>query len=76
MKYKKYPNKDLNQKRSVFFALGLVLILGIIYLVLEWKMPEDNAGFDIGSDKDVEIQQKDSSVILETKATKKPSTQG
>lgn len=76
MRRKKHFIKDLNQKRGLFFALGLVIILATTYLAFEWKTPEDNDGYQLDSDSNKEILEKDSSVILETKATKKPPTEG
>lgn len=48
MRPKKNPGKDLNSKRLLYFVLGLLIILALIYIALEWKIEDDNGGFDIG----------------------------
>lgn len=48
MRPKKNPEKDVNSKRVLYFVLGLLIILALIYIALEWKMEDDNGGFDIG----------------------------
>jgi len=48
MRSKKNPEKDLNRKRLLYFVLGLVIILALIYIALEWKIEDDNHGFDVG----------------------------
>lgn len=74
MKPKKNLTKDLNRKRGLYFVIGLVLLLALIYTALEWKTPFDDGGYDM--DKSIEDVQKqpDSSVILRTKATKRDDT--
>jgi len=49
MRPKKNPKKDLNSKRMFYFILGLLLILALIYVALEWKTEDDNEGYDIGT---------------------------
>lgn len=66
MRPKKNPNKELNNKKGLYFILGLLLILAIIYLALEWKTEDNNEGFDIGILPKKELQTEDSKVILET----------
>lgn len=48
MKIKKNPKKDLNLKRGLYFVIGLLLVLALIYIALEWKTIDDNEGFDVG----------------------------
>jgi protein TonB len=48
MKPKKHPKKDLNLKRGLYFVIGLLLILLLIYVALEWKTSENNGGYDLG----------------------------
>jgi len=48
MKPKKYPQKDLNGKSALYFVFGLLIILALIYIALEWKVVDDNGGFDLG----------------------------
>jgi len=54
MRPKKNHDKDLNRKRGLYFILGLVLILALIYIALEWKIEEDNGGYDIGTSARIE----------------------
>ena len=70
MRPKKNPNNDLNQKRGLYFVLGLVFILVLIYIFLEWKTVDDNHGFDIGLLPNKEIINQNTSIVLESKATK------
>lgn len=48
MRPKKNPKKDLNLKRGLYFVIGLLLILVLIYFALEWKTSEDDGGYDLG----------------------------
>lgn len=48
MKLKKNRDKDLNLKRGLYFVIGLLLILLLIYIALEWKTADDNDGYDLG----------------------------
>ncbi|MFS4494933.1 hypothetical protein [Maribacter sp. 2308TA10-17] len=48
MKLKKNPKKDLNLKRGMYFVIGLLLVLLLIYIALEWKSIDNNGGYDIG----------------------------
>ena len=48
MRPKKNPAKDLNSKRGLYFVLGLVVVLVLIYTALEWKTIADTNGFDLG----------------------------
>jgi len=75
MKPKKNPKKDLNRKQGLYFIIGLVFLLALIYAALEWKTPPDDGGYDLGAPME-DVQKKgDSSVILKTKATKKEANQ-
>lgn len=69
MEAKKNPSKDQNRKSVLYFAIGLVLVLALIYLALEWKLDDDNGGFDIGANPNKEIIAKDSTIVLETRTT-------
>lgn len=44
MKAKKNPSKDLNQNSALYFALGLALILGLVYGALEWRTETKSDG--------------------------------
>ena len=48
MKAKKNPKKDLNLKRGLYFVIGLLFLLALIYIALEWKTISDNDGYDLG----------------------------
>ena len=37
MESKKYPKKDLNRKSGLYFAIGLMLVLLLAFVALEWK---------------------------------------
>ena len=47
MEPKKNPKADLSKRSVLFFQLGLILILGLSYLAIEWKTYEKEA-IDIG----------------------------
>lgn len=47
MKPKKNPKKDLNKKSGLFFVLGLMLLLGLAFVALEWKTYEPNSIYDV-----------------------------
>ncbi len=49
MRPKKNPEKDLNSKSVLYFVLGLLIILALTYIALEWRTAEDTHGFDLGS---------------------------
>lgn len=48
MKLKKNPDKDLNLKRGLYFAIGILFILLLIYIALEWRSADDSDGYDLG----------------------------
>ena len=37
MKPKKNPHQDLNKKSNMYFVFGLLLVLAMVYVALEWK---------------------------------------
>ncbi|PIB30389.1 energy transducer TonB [Maribacter sp. 4G9] len=47
MKPKKNPEKDLNKKSSLFFVFGLLLVLGLALIALEWKSYEPKSIYDV-----------------------------
>ncbi len=65
---KKNINKDLNSKRTFYFALGLLVLLFAFYCALEWKTEDNNNGYDIEVDSNKAIKHKDSTIIIETRA--------
>jgi len=48
MKLKKDPKNDLNLKRGLFFVIGLLILLALIHIALEWKTISDNDRYDLG----------------------------
>lgn len=54
MKLKKNPQKDLNLKRGLYFVIGLLFLLALIYIALEWKTISDNDGYDLGYNSAIE----------------------
>ncbi len=40
MELKKNPNKDINKRSGVYFAIGLVTVMLLSYVALEWKTYE------------------------------------
>lgn len=69
MKPKKNSDKDLKLKRGLYFVLGLLLILLLIYIVLEWKTTNDTNGYEIGSLPNKEILKNSSTIVLTTKTS-------
>lgn len=67
---KKNSNKDLNTKRTFYFALGLLMLLFAFYCALEWKTKDDTEGYDIEVITSESETKKDSTVILNTKVKK------
>ena len=51
MKPKKNPQKDLNKKSSMYFVFGLLLVLAMVFVALEWKTYDAIYDFDIGLNK-------------------------
>lgn len=43
MEPKKNPKKDLSRRSLLFFQIGLVLVLGITYMMIEWKTYDKEA---------------------------------
>ena len=46
MEPKKNPQQDLNKKSSMYFVFGLLLVLAMVYVALEWKSFESNRYID------------------------------
>ena len=47
MRPKKNPQKDLNKKSGMFFVIGLLLVLGMVYTALEWKSFESFKEYEV-----------------------------
>lgn len=51
MEPKKNPQQDLNKKSSLYFVFGLLLVLAMVFVALEWKTYDNVYDFDIGLNK-------------------------
>ena len=47
MKSKKHRKKDINRNSGIYFVSGLVLVLLLTYIALEWKTYEQNKEWDV-----------------------------
>ena len=47
MEPKKNPKADLRKRSVLFFQLGLIAVLALTYITIEWKT-YDNTAVDIG----------------------------
>lgn len=47
MKPKKYARHNINRNSGMYFVIGLVLVLLLTYLALEWKTYERNQSWDL-----------------------------
>lgn len=47
MELKKNPKKDINKRSGVYFAFGLVLVMLLAYVALEWKTYEPESIYDV-----------------------------
>lgn len=50
MELKKSAKADLRKNSGLYFVLGLALVMGLVYLALEWKTYDDAANYDISMD--------------------------
>ncbi|WP_291966607.1 energy transducer TonB [Maribacter sp.] len=58
MRPKKNPQKDLNKKSGLFFVVGLLLVLAMVYTALEWKSFDPIYEIDISmNDVDPSIEE-------------------
>src|SRR5690606_32958537 len=58
MKVKKYASADLGKYSTIFFQIGLILVLGTTYVGMEWQFSdsEDSFMYDVGNfDEDMEV---------------------
>ncbi|WP_396633521.1 energy transducer TonB [Maribacter sp. R86514] len=51
MRPKKNPQKDLNKKSGMFFVIGLLLVLAMVYTALEWKTFDSLKEYDLALNK-------------------------
>jgi protein TonB len=68
---KKNPQKDLNKKSGMFFVVGLIVVLGMVYTALEWKTFDKINYDDIGINK-VDIFIDEDAPIFQLQITPKP----
>ncbi|QLG44544.1 energy transducer TonB [Costertonia aggregata] len=47
MELKKNPKADLRRNSSLYFVIGLAVVMALIYGALEWKTYDDNNDYDI-----------------------------
>ncbi|NND16713.1 MAG: energy transducer TonB [Eudoraea sp.] len=47
MELKKNPKADLRNNSSLYFVLGLAIVMGLVYGALEWKTYDKTAEYDI-----------------------------
>jgi protein TonB len=71
MRPKKNPQKDLNKKSGLFFVVGLLLVLGMVYTALEWKSFDRIKYDDIGLNK-VDATIEEDAPIFELEVTPPP----
>lgn len=50
MEIKKSPKADLRKNSGLYFVLGLALVMGLVYLALEWKTYDEASNYDISMD--------------------------
>ncbi|MCM4169307.1 hypothetical protein KCTC52924_00628 [Arenibacter antarcticus] len=46
MELKKNPKADLTRNSGLFFVIGLVVVMALIYVAFEWKTYDDSGNFD------------------------------
>jgi protein TonB len=55
MEVKKTPQADLENKKTIFMQIGLVIVLGLVFIAFEWTTTEvDVSQFEITEDLDAE----------------------
>ncbi len=55
MEVKKSPKADLESKKSIFMQVGLVIVLGLVFIAFEWTTTDvDVSQFEIQDDLDAE----------------------
>lgn len=47
MEVKKSPKADLNRNSGLYFVLGLVVVMGMVWIALEWKTYDESNDYDI-----------------------------
>ncbi|MEP2279207.1 energy transducer TonB, partial [Maribacter sp.] len=73
MRPKKNPQKDLNKKSGMFFVVGLLLVLAMVYTALEWKTFDPIYNIDVAmNDVDPSIEEEAPIFQLEVTPPPKP----
>ncbi len=50
MELKKSPKADLRRNSSLYFVLGLVVVMALVYIAFEWKTYDEASNYDISMD--------------------------
>lgn len=50
MELKKSPKADLRKNSSLYFVLGLVVVMALVYIAFEWKTYDEASNYDISMD--------------------------
>lgn len=66
MELKKNPKKDLTRNSSMYFVVGLTMVLMLTYVALEWKSFYGNEIYDISENIDIELEEEVPIFQLET----------
>ncbi len=64
MEHKKNPKKDINSRSGVYFAFGLVLVLLLAFVALEWKTYDTKYDPDIGMNTLDEVIYEDAPIFV------------
>ena len=54
---KKNPSKDLNRKSGLYFVIGLMLVLLMAFIALEWKTYDDGHDYDLSLNVEDDINE-------------------
>jgi len=57
MELKKNPKSDVGRNSSLYFVIGLALVMAITYTALEWKTYDDSGEYDISMNIDDELDE-------------------
>ena len=71
MRPKKNPQKDLNKKSGMFFVVGLLLVLAMVYTALEWKTFDPIYNIDVARN-DVDPSIEEDAPIFQLEVTPPP----
>lgn len=64
MEIKKNPKKDLNHKSGLHFAVGMLLILMLTYVALEWKSFYDVPDYDTSMNQEEELDEESPLIFI------------